>query len=369
MKVLVTGAKGFIGKHVCLALKTRQHTVYEYDLGNTPEELEQYIKDCDWIVHLAGVMRPQNRSDFSSANVDLTEVIANKIVELNAKCSIIFTSSIQAVLDNDYGSSKLAGEQILQKLHKEHGVKTIIFRLTNAFGKWCRPNYNSVVSTFCYNIANDLPIQISDPAHVVNFIYIDDIVKSFVDLIEGVKEGKIDDYNSVTPEYPISLGDLADMIRGFKDYRKNISVPSFRNELERKMYATYLSFLPEDQFAYDLNMHKDNRGSFTEFIRTPEYGQVSVNVAHPGITKGNHYHWTKNERFLTVQGQCSIKFRKIGTDKVIEYIVDGKSLRVVDIPPGYVHNITAIGDEDAVTIMWANEPFDPENPDTYYEEV
>lgn len=371
MNVLVTGSKGFMGKHICIELiKNAEINLFEFDRENSEMELEQFIKNADWIIHLAGEMRPKNNSDYYSVNLGLTELITNIIRKENSNCSIIFASSTQSTLNNDYGISKLEAERVLLKLQAEHGNKVAIFRLTNAFGKWGKPNYNSVVSTFCYNISHNLPITISDREKVVNFIYIDDIVKTFIGIVNGEKSFHTNDYNSIMPEYPVSIGRLADLIYSFKETRVNLSVPSVNDEFEAKLYATYLSFLPEDDFSYKLKANSDKKGGFfAEFIKAPNSGQIGINVAKPGVVKGNHYHHTKSEKYLVIKGECEIKLRKIGTDNILIYKVSDSEFEVVDIPPGYVHSITNIGSCDSITLIWASELYYNSDTDTFFEEV
>lgn len=364
MNVLVTGAKGFIGLNLCLWLKNANHSVFEYDKDSSEKDLVEYISKADFIVHLAGINRPLTKEEFYDGNSNFTKKLIDLVKDSGRSVPIIFSSSTQASLDNDYGKSKKMAEDYLFA----SGLTAYVYRLANAFGKWCRPNYNSAAATFCYNVAHDLPIEIRDSEYVVHYNYVDDICLEFLKVISGEKRNH-KQVLYVQPTYDCSLGHLADLLYSFKETRSSLQAPSIADEFEKKLYATYLSYIPEDQFSYDLNMHSDNRGSFTEFLKTPQNGQVSVNIAHPGITKGNHYHHTKNEKFLTVSGTCSIKFRKIGTDKIVEYIVSGDKLQVVDIPTGYTHSITNIGNNGSVTIMWASEPFDPNNPDTFFEEV
>lgn len=365
MKILVTGAAGFIGKNLCLNLKQQGHEVLEFD-RNTEESLESLVSKADFVMHLAGVNRPLNPQEFYDGNANLTYKLIEILKKDGRKLPLLLSSSIQAARGNDYGKSKKQAEDLVFQYGKDTGTKVFVFRLDNAFGKWCRPNYNSVVATFCHNIAHGLDIQINDPNAVVPFVYIDDICRCFVECIS--KNGS-DEILSVTPSYKVSIGKLAELINSFHDSRNTLAVPDMRDGFEKKLYSTYLSYLPEDAFSYPLNMHTDARGSFTEFLRTPERGQVSVNIAHPGIVKGNHWHHTKNEKFLVVKGTGVIRFRKVGTSEVITYPVSGEKLEVVDIPCGYTHNIENTGTDDMVTIMWANEPFDPEHPDTFYEEV
>lgn len=380
MKILVTGAKGFVGKNLISTLynikngKDKTHSlsveeIYEYDIDSTKEDLKKYTTDCDFVVHLAGVNRPTKPEEFYEGNAGFTETLCNYLKSNNNKAPILVSSSIQADRDNDYGKSKKEGEELLLKFGKENGNPIYIYRFANLFGKWCRPNYNSVVATWCYNIAHNLPIQVNDRNAVIPLCYIDDVVDEILNCIN--KRPFIIDgtYYGVEKIYNISLQKLEETLYQIKESRNNLSIVDQSDEFTRKLYATYLSYLPEDQFNYLLKMNIDNRGSFTEFIRTKEHGQISINISKPGITKGNHWHHTKNEKFLVVSGKGVIRFRKINDDKVIEYFVSGEKLEVIDIPTGYTHNIENLGDTDMVTVMWANEPFDPNKPDTYFEEV
>lgn len=369
MKILVTGAYGFIGKNLIAELKNRGYDdIYEYDLDCDEKALDEYTKDCEFVFHLAGVNRPKDTKEFMEGNFGFTSVLLDKLKQNDNKATVLITSSIQALLDNPYGISKKAGEELMFNYSKETGAKVYVYRLPNVFGKWCRPNYNSAVATFCYNIAHGLDITVNDPSVVMNLVYIDDVVNEFISAMEG-KPNIIEGYGKVPTEHTVLLGKIAEMIQSFKDSRKNLEVPLMADGFEKKLYSTYLSYLPLDDLAYDLNMHIDNRGSFTEFLRTKERGQVSVNISKPGITKGNHWHNTKNEKFLVVKGEGRISFRKVGEDEVIDYFVSGEKLTVVDIPTGYTHSITNVGTEDMITVMWANEPFDPDKPDTYVENV
>lgn len=369
MKILVTGAKGFVGKNLIAQLQNKGYTdIFQYDINSDKSLLEKYTKECEFVFHLAGVNRPKDDSEFMKGNFGFTSELLGLLKKNNNKAPVLITSSIQAKKDNPYGISKKAGEDLLFDYNKETGAKVLVYRFSNLFGKWSRPNYNTVVATFCYNIANDLDIQISNPDAELELCYIDDVLDEFSRAIKGseTKNGK---YCCVPVVHNIKLGDLAETIRSFKKSRSDLSIPNMENELTKKLYSTYLSFLPQDKFSYDLKMNKDNRGSFTEFIRTVASGQVSVNVSKPGITKGNHWHHTKNEKFVVVSGEGLIRFRNIGTDKIIEYKVSGEKMEVVDIPTGYTHSIVNIGENDLVTIMWVNECFDPEKPDTFYLEV
>lgn len=368
MKVLVTGANGFIGKNLSIWLKRNDIDVLAIDIDNL-SKLEEYALQADFIVHLAGINRPMDVKEFYDGNLNsivrLVEILKNN----KKKTPILLSSSTQAECDNDYGKSKKMGEDFLFDYQNKTGNPVYIYRFQNVFGKWCRPNYNSVVATFCYNIANGLDISVNDPNIVKEFVYIDDICKTILDLIKSEDYKGSNKILTIKPSYLLSIGELANIIKSFKESRDNLIVPNMDNGIVSKLYATYLSYLPTNQFIYDLNMNVDDRGSFTEFIKTLNSGQVSVNVGKPGVVKGNHFHHTKNEKFLVVKGTCSIKFRKIGSEDVIEYIVSGDKLQVVDIPTGYTHSITNIGQDDSITIMWASESFDPNNPDTYFEEV
>lgn len=369
MKILVTGAKGFIGKNLIAELKNKNYNdIYECDVTTTEEELNSYTRDCEFVFHLAGVNRPKDEDEFMKGNFGFTSTLLEKLKSNNNKAPILITSSIQAELDNPYGKSKKAGEDLMFEYEQETGAKAIVYRLPNVFGKWCRPNYNSAVATFCNNIANDLPITVNDPNVVMNLVYIDDVVEEFISALEGNsnKEGM---FCKIKTVHSIKLGEIVDLIYSFKKSREDLSVANMNDAFAKKLYSTYLSYLPKDKFAYDLNMHIDNRGSFTEFLRTNGQGQVSVNISKPGIVKGNHWHNTKNEKFLVVSGQGVIKFRKYDSDEIIEYKVSGDKLQVVDIPVGYTHSIENVGNTDMVTVMWANEPFNPDVPDTYFMEV
>lgn len=369
MKILVTGAKGFIGKNLVAELKNRKYMdVFEYDKDTDPSLLDEYCKKADFVFHLAGVNRPKEQSEFMEGNFGFTSILLDTLKKYHNNCPVMISSSIQAELNNPYGKSKKAGEDLLFEYGKETGTKVLVYRFPNVFGKWCRPNYNSAVATFCYNISHNLPITINDPNVVMRLVYIDDVVDELINALNG-KENRVGNFCEVPIVHTIKLGEIADLLYSFKKSREERSIPDMSDAFTKKLYSTYLSYLPEDQFSYELKMNVDNRGSFTEFIKTPERGQVSVNISKPGITKGNHWHHTKNEKFLVVSGKGVIRFRKVDSDDIIEYYVSGDKLEVVDIPPGYTHNIENLGDTDMVTIMWANECFDPEKPDTYYLEV
>jgi UDP-2-acetamido-2,6-beta-L-arabino-hexul-4-ose reductase len=369
MKILVTGAKGFIGKNLIAELRNRKYDdIFEYDRYTDSSLLDEYCREADFVFHLAGVNRPKEQSEFMEGNFGFTSDLLGSLKKHNNICQVMISSSVQAELDNPYGESKKAGEDLLFSYSEETGAKVLVYRFPNVFGKWCRPNYNSAVATFCHNIAHDLPIQVNDPSVVMNLVYIDDVINELINSLEG-KENKTGSFCEVPVVHTITLGEIVDLIYSIKKSRDNRTVPNMADAFTKKLYSTYLSYLPEDQFSYDLKMNVDQRGSFTEFIKTPDRGQVSVNISKSGITKGNHWHHTKNEKFLVVSGKGVIRFRKIDSDEVIEYFVCGDKMEVVDIPTGYTHNIENLGDSDMITIMWANEPFDPEKPDTYYLEV
>ena len=366
MKVLVTGAKGFIGKNLVSTLEREdKYKIICIDRENSKEELEKGVLNSDFIVHLAGINRPKNEEEFFEGNTGLTEEIIEILKKNNKNTSILITSSIQADLDNAYGQSKKGAEEALIKYMADTKGNVFIFRLPNVFGKWCRPNYNSAIATFCHNIARGEEVWISDPTKEMTLVYIDDVVRNIKNVIDN-EVNYIPGYQNVEIEHKATLGEIVDLINSFKESRKSLMIPNMENELTKKLYSTYLSYLPENDFSYPLKMNVDNRGSFTEFIKSKDRGQVSVNISKPGITKGNHWHDTKNEKFLVVSGEGVIRFRKVDSEEIIEYKVSGEKLEVVDIPVGYTHNIVNTGERDMVTIMWVNEIFNPEKPDTIY---
>lgn len=367
--VLVTGSEGFVGKNLMAALQNRDDLrIICFDVQQDPTSLPILLAQADFVFHLAGVNRPQNPEEFRIGNIELTAKICRLLANDVKKVPLVITSSVQAALENPYGASKRSAEEVVFTYGRETGASVHVFRLPNIFGKWCRPNYNSGVATFCHNIANGLPIQVNDPAVLMNLVYIDDVVRAFVALLDGEAEMQ-DGFCVVKPVHSIKLGDIAEMIRSFRESRELRSIPNMADPFVKKLYSTYLSYLPKDQFSYPLKMNVDDRGSFTEFIKTPDRGQVSINISKPGITKGNHWHNTKNEKFLVVSGTGVIRFRKIGSEEIIQYQVSGEKLEVVDIPTGYTHNISNTGVTDMVTVMWCNEMFDSEKPDTFYEPV
>lgn len=369
-KVLVTGAKGFIGKNLVLELKNRKNfEVFECDLDTSADQLKEYARECEFVFHLAGINRPKNAEEFMSGNYGFTTELLGLLAQSGNKAPVLMSSSIQATLDNDYGRSKKAGEDYVIDYGRRNGVDTYIFRLPNVYGKWCRPNYNSAIATFCHNISRGLEITVNNHETVLTVVYIDDVVNAFINAVDKNVQRDENGYCIVPVEDKITLGEIVDTLYSFKQSRQTLSVADMNKGVIKKLYSTYLSYLPETDFAYDLKMNTDSRGSFTEFIRTNGQGQVSVNISKPHIVKGNHWHHTKNEKFLVVKGEGVIRFRKVGCNEIIEYRVNGDKLTVVDIPCGYTHNIENVGEDDMVTIMWANEPFDKNNPDTFYEEV
>lgn len=369
MKLLVTGANGFIGKNLVYRLRQAGYDeLVTVDVDSPAGALESACRDTDFVFHLAGVNRPKDASEFMTGNFGVLSQLLDALKAHGNRCPVLLSSSIQAALPNPYGESKKAGEDALFAYARETGASVYVFRFPNVFGKWCRPNYNSAVATFCYNIAHQLPITVNDPSVDMRLVYIDDVCSALIDALSG-KAAKDGAFCTVPVTHAAKLGWIADTIRSFPDMRKNLSLPDMHDPLTQKLYATYLSYLPETEFSYPLTAHTDNRGSFTEFLRTEHGGQVSVNVAKPGVVKGNHWHHTKNEKFLVVSGSAVIRFRRVGGTDVVSYPVSGAQPEVVDIPTGYTHNIENTGDTDLVTVMWASEPFDPEKPDTYYLEV
>lgn len=382
MNILVTGAKGFVGKNLVSQLHnirlakakydkiSSDLNVYEYDVDSDPKDLEVYCKDADFVFNLAGVNRPKELSEFMEGNFGFASILLDTLKKYGNMCPVMISSSIQAAQDNPYGESKRAGEQLMFEYAKETGARVLVYRFPNVFGKWCRPNYNSAVATFCYNIAHDLPIQVNDRNVGMRLVYVDDVVNELLSALTGgeCREG---DYCMVPTVHEVKLGDIVDLLYAFKASRETLGVPNVRDVFEKKLYSTYLSYLPQEKFGYPLKMNVDSRGSFTEIIRTSDRGQFSVNISKPGITKGNHWHHTKNEKFVVVSGKGVIRFRDMNgmNGDVIEYFVSGEKMEVIDIPTGYTHNIENLGNTDLVTFMWCNECFDPQNPDTFFEEV
>ena len=364
MRILVTGSDGFIGKNLIMHLKERNDIeVNCFNKKSSHEDLSGYIKDADFIFHLAGVNRPKIPSDFKKGNVDFTQVLVNKIKETGSKASVIYTSSIQAELDNDYGLSKKTAESVLLKLNNRSITQVGIYRLPNVFGKWAKPNYNSAVATFCFNIANDLPIQINDPKSEINLIYIDDLIEQFLKIIDG--KIKLKSFLNIEKIYKISVANLAKQLYKFKDSRTNLITEEVGEGLIRALYSTYLSYYPKNNFSYILPQYKDDRGVFVEMLKTKSCGQFSFFTAHPGITRGEHYHHSKNEKFLVIKGRASFKFRHIISGDCHEILTDGTSSEIVETVPGWTHNIKNVGDTELIVMLWANEIFDRDKPDTY----
>lgn len=363
MRILVTGSKGFIGKNLIIRLsELAQHQVITFDRGGTLDELYSLVNDSDFIFHLAGENRPKDEIDFQKVNVDLTLEICKVIRGLERKIPLVFASSTQATLKNLYGGSKLAAEEHLEMLHKETDSPIAIFRLPGVFGKWCKPNYNSVVATFCNNVANQIPIQINDPNKIIDLVYIDDVVNHFINLVSHFPQAL--QFESISPQYKISLGDLAEQISKFKNSRSTLITERVGTGLHRALYSTYISYLPVNQFCYGLVSHDDSRGKFVEMLKTPDCGQFSYFTAHPGVTRGGHYHHTKSEKFLVIKGSALFRFRQILTNEIYKITVDGSAPVVVETIPGWSHDITNIGDDDLIVMLWANEIFDRQNPDT-----
>lgn len=411
MNILVTGAKGFAGRNIVENLKCirdgknkkrpnlKIEEIYEYDLENTPEDLETFCKKANWICHFAGVNRPKNPVEFQSGNFGFTSTLLDTLKKYNNKAPIMISSSLQATLagrfgNSEYGRSKLAGEELMFSYEHETGTQVYVYRFPNLVGKWVRPNYNSAVGTFCNNIANDLPIQVNDPSVELEMLFIDDLIDELLDCMEGhphrceypkagetVNEIK---YDGLTPKpvdtgrycyapitHKANLGQIVDLLHTFHDQPQTLVMPKIApGSFEKKLYSMYLSYLPKEKVAFDLKMNCDDRGSFTELLKTADHGQFSVNISKPGITKGQHWHNTKWEFFIVVAGHGLIQERKIGTDEVIEYEVSGDKIQAVHMLPGYTHNIINLSEtENLVTVMWANEQFDPNHPDTFFEKV
>ena len=398
MKILVTGAKGFVGKNLCAALKNikdgkdRTHPslaideIYEYDIDSPVSLLEEACEKADFVFNLAGVNRPQNPEEFMQGNFGFASTLLETLKKYNNKCPVMVSSSIQATCigryDSDYGRSKKAGEELVFSYGEETGAKVLVYRFPNLFGKWCRPNYNSAVATFCNNIANDLPITVSDPAVTLELLYIDDLVDEMMAALEGREHRcEFDGIETVLCEcgkycaapvtHKVTLGEIVSLLESFRNQPATLAMPEIpHNSFAKKLYSTYLSYLPKEKVAFPLKMNVDARGSFTELLKTEKCGQFSVNISKPGITKGQHWHNTKWEFFIVVSGHGLIQERKIGSDEVLNFEVSGDKIEAIHMLPGYTHNIINLSEtEDLVTLMWANECFDPNKPDTFYEEV
>lgn len=366
MNILITGARGFMGKNLRSALTGRcgdAHRLMLLDMPHTEEELLAAAAEADFVFHLAGVNRPTDPADFQKGNADFTRQLLTLLKERGKRPPVLLSSSIQAALENPYGQSKLSAEQAVADYGRETGAAVYLYRLPNVFGKWSRPNYNSAVATFCHNVARGLPITVNDPSVTLRLVYIDDVVEEFLRAMEGQphREGE---WCTVQPVHEVNLGHMAELIQSFPALRDSLTAPDQSDPLVKKLYATYLSFLPPEDFSRPTVTHADQRGSFTELLHMGSRGQVSLNVSRPHITKGDHWHQTKHEKFIVLQGEGVIRFRKVGDSTVIAYKVSGENLTVVDIPTGYTHSIENTGDTDMLTLMWANEVFDPAHPDT-----
>ena len=399
MKILVTGAKGFVGKNLCAELKNirdgksrrwgelKIDAVFEYDVDSDPASLGEFCAQADFVFNLAGVNRPKEQSEFMAGNFGFASTLLDTLKARGNACPVMLSSSIQATLigrygESDYGKSKLAGEELFFAYARETGAKVLVYRFPNLFGKWCRPNYNSAVATFCSNIANDLPITVNDPAAELELLYIDDLVEEMIGALSGREHRcEFDGLKTVlTPggrwcavpvTHRATLGEIVALLERFRAFPRTIAMPEIpEGSFAKKLYSTYLSYLPAGKVAFPLKMNVDERGSFTELMRTRECGQFSVNVSRPGVVKGRHWHHTKWEFFIVVSGRALIRERKIGTDEVMEFEVSGEKMQAVHMLPGFTHEIVNLSDtENLVTVMWANEAFDPSRPDTFFEPV
>ena len=399
MKILVTGAKGFVGRNLVSQLhniaqgKAKWYpvgsdiSVYEYDVDSTPEQLDAYCSDCDFVFNLAGVNRPQNPEEFMQGNFGFASTLLETLKKHGNKCPVMLSSSIQATLvgryaDGEYGRSKKAGEELFFDYAAQTGARVLVYRFPNLFGKWCRPNYNSAVATFCNNIANDLPILVNDRSTQMELVYIDDLVDEMIGALagkehhcefEGIETVLREDgrYCAVPVSHHVTLGEIVDLLESFARQPQTLVIPEIpEGSFAKKLYSTYLSYLPKEKVSFPLKMNVDQRGSFTELLKTGACGQFSVNISKPGITKGQHWHHTKWEFFIVVSGRGLIQLRRVDSDDVLEFEVSGEKIEAVQMLPGYTHNIINLSDtEDLVTLMWANESFDPDRPDTYFEPV
>jgi UDP-2-acetamido-2,6-beta-L-arabino-hexul-4-ose reductase len=369
MEVLVTGAAGFVGKNLCVALRQRKDVeLIPYDLGDPASVLQRGLAEAELVLHLAGVNRPEKVEEFETGNVGFLGEVLTGLALAGRKPKVVLTSSIQAERDNPYGKSKRGAEDELRRYCEATGGEGVVHRLKNLFGKWCRPNYNSVVATFCHNIANDLPIQVSDPAALVDLTYVDDVVAALVAELDAPRAPGFC-LAAPLPSHAVTLGALAETLRGFRAHRSTLLLPDYGAEFTRALYATYLSYLKPEAYGYGLDIKSDDRGSLAEFIKSPHFGQIFVSRTKPGITRGNHYHHTKTEKFMVVQGEGLIRMRQIHGDHVVEFRCRAEEYRVVDIPPGYTHSIENVGAGEMVTLFWSSEVFNPAKPDTIFDPV
>ena len=388
LRILVTGSSGFVGKNLVANLRTIQNgtnktrniqieEIYEYDIDTPKEKLDEFCKNCNFVFNLAGVNRPKEQSEFMQGNFGFAEQLLNTLKKYSNKCPVMLSSSIQATLqgrfaNSEYGKSKLAGEELFFNYAKETNTKVLVYRFPNLFGKWCKPNYNSAVATFCYNISRNLPIIISDPNNELELLYIDDLVEEMFNALENKEHRSVDGkYCYVPTTHKATLGEIVDLLNQFKKQPKTLQIPQIPNDsFAKKLYSTYLSYLPKEEVCFSLKTNSDDRGSFTELLKTINSGQFSVNISKPGITKGQHWHNTKWEFFIVVSGKARIEQRKIGTDEILTFEVSGEKIQAVHMLPGYTHNIINLSDtENLVTLMWANEQFSSNKPDTFFEKV
>jgi len=371
VRVLITGANGFIGRNLQVNLGFRSECeLLLFDLPQTTDDLQHLVHQADFVFHLAGVNRSSDSTDFQTGNVDLTNTMLCVLEKEQRKIPLVFTSSTQAQLDNTYGRSKRSAEDLVFDYAERNNAPVYVYRLPNVFGKWCKPNYNSVVATFCHNAANGIPLRVDDPEKEITLLYVDDIVAEFAQLIDGNTTLKARGILSILPTHQITLGYLAETITGFADSRRELMQNFDRSDmLLKKLYATFSSYVPSDTLVISPEIKYDERGFFTELIKSPYFGQISMSRTKPGVTRGNHWHNTKVEKFIVVEGKAVIKLRKLESEDTYEYIVSGDVIRIVDIPPGYTHSIQNIGENDVITLFWTGDMFDPENPDTAYEKV
>lgn len=371
MNVLITGASGFIGKNLVSKLQDNSKNnidIFQFDRDTDLELFYNYCKKAEFIYHLAGVNRTINENDFIEGNVHFTAKLLDTLTKYNNKCPILFTSSIQAESNNSYGNSKKEVEKLLIEHSKKTGSKVFIYRLPNVFGKWCRPNYNSAIATFCHNVTRQLPISVNSKTALLNLVYIDDVIDEFTSLLEKI-ENSMEVFYEIPVTYLVELGEVVNLIYSFYEIRTSKTIPDLSNVFVKKLYATYLSYLPEENFSYRIDKHEDSKGYFAELLKSKSFGQISVNKIKPGITKGNHWHTTKVEKFLVLSGEAIVRFRNLNSAVVSEYSLSGHNLEIIDIPPGYTHNVENIGKDDLIMMIWANEPFNSEKPDTFYLEV